>query len=116
MGTDSEGNIWVGLHAAGKLLRIDYKNPQDMKIYTPPSDFAGVYSVQGSSSNRLIWFSEQHVDKIARFDPDARNFVEYPLMSAESDVRKIEIDPTNPNRIWWSGYTSNKMGYIEIIR
>jgi hypothetical protein len=34
---------------------------------------------------------------------------------AESDARRIELDPTNPNRIWWSGDTSSHLGYIEVI-
>jgi hypothetical protein len=33
----------------------------------------------------------------------------------ESDARRIEIDPSNPNRIWWSGDTSSHLGYIEVL-
>ena len=25
MGSDTEGNIWVGLHESGKLMKIDYE-------------------------------------------------------------------------------------------
>jgi len=113
-GMDSEGNVWVGLHGAGKLMKIDYKTTK-MTIYTPPTDDAGVYSVQGDPKSHFVWFSEQHVDKMARFDPKTETFVELPLASAESDPRRIEIDPNNPNRIWWSGNLSGRMGYIEVL-
>jgi hypothetical protein len=37
------------------------------------------------------------------------------LATAEEDHRRIEIDPSNPNRIWWSGNVSGRMGYIELL-
>lgn len=39
------------------------------------------------------------VDKIARFNPKTKEWLELPQPQAETDVRRIEIDPTNPNRI-----------------
>jgi virginiamycin B lyase len=114
-GMDSEGNVWVGLHGAGRLMKIDYKTAK-MTVYDPPTEDAGVYSVQGDPKSKLVWFSEQHVDKMARFDPQTETFTEFPLASAESDPRRIEIDPTNPKRIWWSGDLSGRMGYIELLK
>ena len=114
-GMDSEGNVWVGLHGAGKLMKIDYKTTK-MIVYDPPTEDAGPYSVQGDPKSPLVWFSEQHVDKIARFDPKSERFTEFPLANAESDPRRIEVDPTNPNRIWWSGNLSGRMGYVELLK
>ena len=114
-GMDSEGNVWVGLHGVGKLMKIDYKTTK-MTVYDPPTEDAGVYSVQGDPKNPLVWFSEQHVDKMARFDPKTETFTEFPLANAESDPRRIEVDPTKPNRIWWSGNLSGRMGYVELLR
>jgi virginiamycin B lyase len=114
-GMDSEGNVWVGLHGVGKLMKIDYKTTK-MTVYDPPTEDAGVYSVQGDPKSRIVWFSEQHVDKMARFDFRTETFTEFPLANAESDPRRIEIDPTNPNRIWWSGNLSGRMGYVELLK
>jgi virginiamycin B lyase len=114
-GMDSEGNVWVGLHGVGKLMKIDYKTTK-MTVYDPPSEDAGVYSVQGDPKSRIVWFSEQHVDKMARFDFRTETFTEFPLANAESDPRRIEVDPTNPNRIWWSGNLSGRMGYVELLK
>jgi len=115
MGSDSEGNIWVGLHVPGKLMKVDYKTNQ-MTIFDPPTEDSGVYSVQGDPKSKVIWFSQQHADQIARFDPATRAFTEFALANAEEDHRRIEIDPTNSNRIWWTGNTSGRIGYVELIR
>ena len=114
-GMDSEGNVWVGLHGVGKLMKIDYKTTR-MTVYDPPTEDAGVYSVQGDPKSRIVWFSEQHVDKMARFDFRTETFTEFPLANAESDPRRIEVDPTNPNRIWWSGNLSGRLGYVELLK
>src|SRR5213593_106499 len=114
-GMDSAGNVWVGLHGAGKLMKIDYKTTK-MTVYSPPTEDSGPYSVQGDPKSHLVWFSQQHVDQIARFDPKAEIFTEFPLPNAESDPRRIEVDPTNPNRIWWTGNLAGRMGYIELLK
>ena len=113
VGYDKDGNIWVGLWGVGKLLKIDYKTTK-MTIYTPPTENAGVYSTCGDLKNGYIWFSEQQVDKIARFDPKTEKFMEFPVPYAETDTRRIEVDQNNPNRVWYSGVTSNRIGYIEL--
>ncbi len=115
MGADAEGNIWVGLHGAGKLMKVDYKTTK-MTVYTPPSEDAGLYLADVDLKRNLIWVSLQHVDKIARFDPKTETWAEFPLASAESDARRIEVDQNNPNRIWWSGNLSGRMGYVEILK
>jgi virginiamycin B lyase len=114
-GMDSAGNVWVGLHGAGKLMKVDYKTTK-MTVYDPPTEDSGVYSIQGDPKSQLVWFSEQHVDQMARFDPKTEKFTEFALANAESDPRRIEVDPTNPNRIWWSGNLSGRMGYIELLK
>jgi virginiamycin B lyase len=113
-GMDSEGNVWVGLHGAGKLMKIDYKTLK-MTVYTPPTENAGVYSVQGDPKSKYVWFAEQQADKIARFDPKTETFLELPLPTSEEDHRRIEVDPTNSNRIWWTGDSSGRMGYVELV-
>jgi streptogramin lyase/cytochrome c5 len=115
MGADWDGNLWVGLHGAGKLMRIDYKT-LNMTVYTPPTQDAGVYLADPDMKNHLIWATEQHVDKIARLDPATGAWIEFPLITAETDVRRIEVDPNDTKRIWYSGVLSSKVGYVEMLR
>jgi hypothetical protein len=37
------------------------------------------------------------------------------LPEAESDARRIEIDPANPNRIYWAGNIPGRMGFVEVL-
>jgi streptogramin lyase len=115
MNTDANGDLWVALWDASKLMKIDYKT-KEMTIYTPPSPTGGNYSVVVDKKNNYIWVSEHQVDKIARFDPKTQEWVEFPLPEAESDPRRIDIDPTNPNRIFFSGNIAGRVGFVEILQ
>jgi streptogramin lyase len=114
MNNDANGDLWVALWMSGKLMKIDHKTRQ-MTLYEPPSDNAGQYSVVVDKKNNFIWASEHQVDKIARFDPKTGEWVEFAMPAAESDLRRIEIDPTNPNRIFFAGNTSGRVGFMEIL-
>ena len=114
MGADWEGNIWIGFHETSELVKVDQKTGQ-MTHYHPPTPNNGAYHVIADAKNKVIWFTEQTADKIARFDPKTETWTEFSLPIAESDARRIELDPTNPKRIWWSGDTSSHLGYIELL-
>jgi streptogramin lyase len=116
MQADANGDLWVALWQAGKLMKIDHKTKQ-MTIYDPPTPNNGAYTVTTDKTGRspYIWFSMQKVDRMARFDPRNGQFVEFPLPYAESDARRVEIDPTNPNRIFFSGNTADRIGFIEYL-
>lgn len=114
MGTDWNGDIWVGFHETSKLVKVDHKTGK-MTHYEPPTKNSGVYLAVPDARTKMIWVTEQTADKIARFDPATETWTEFSLPIIESDARRIELDPTNPNRIWWSGDTSTHLGYIELV-
>jgi len=37
-------------------------------------------------------------------------------MFAETDVRRIDLDPTNQKRVRYSGVLSSRIGYVELLR
>jgi len=118
MDTDSEGNVWVALWRAGKLMKID-QHTAEMTLFDPPTPpYNGAYSVSVDRTNDLIWVTLHRVDKIARFNPKTNQWVEFPLPQAETDVRRIEVDQNNPNRVWWSssdGAGVARIGFIELL-
>ncbi len=114
MSHDARGDVWVGLWNAGLLMKVDYETKQ-MTFFAPPTETNGAYSVSVDRKNNLIWVSEQQADKIARYNPKTGEWVEFPLPDSESDPRRIEIDPNNPNRVWWSGNLSGYMGFVEVL-
>jgi streptogramin lyase len=113
-GPDAEGNVWFGLHGAGKVVKVDYKT-NAMTVYEPPTKNSGTYCVSVDMKRNLIWVAQHYSDSIARFDPKTGVWTEFPLANAEEDHRRIEVDQKNPNRVWWSGNDSNRMGYIEVL-
>ena len=114
MSHDARGDLWVGLWNAGLLMKVDYETKQ-MTFFAPPTETSGTYSVTVDRKNNLIWVSEQMADKIARYNPKTGEWVEFPLPDSESDPRRLEIDPNNPNRVWWSGNLSGRMGFVEVL-
>ena len=115
MATDNNGDPWVALWQAGKLVHINHKTAE-MTVYDPPTPMNGAYAITMDRKNGYVWVTLHRVDKIARFNPKTKEWLELPLPQAETDVRRIEIDPTNPNRIFWSGVSNNaRMGYVELL-
>ena len=114
MDADAEGNIWFGVHGDGKLGKVDYRTGQ-ITLYDPPTPNSGPYSVSVDKTRNLIWFCQLLSDTIGRFDPRANTFVEFSLPRAKSDVRRIEVDRSRPNRVWFSGSASGMVGYIDVF-
>lgn len=110
---DAGGNLWVAATEVGKLIRIDAGTGKATE-YTPPIADSGPYGVDVDVNRNQVWFSEIFADRIARFDPASKSFVEFPLPSADLDVRHIEVDQTHPGRVWWAGTGSGKIGYVEV--
>jgi streptogramin lyase len=115
MATDNAGDVWVALWQAGKLMKIDQRTAK-MTTYDPPTPMNGAYAITMDRKHGYIWVTLHRVDMIARFDPLTEQWLELPLPQAETDVRRIEIDPTNPNRVYWSGVANNaRLGYVELL-
>ena len=114
MNSDWDGNLWVGLWEAGKLMKVDAKT-KEMTVYTPKTASLGMYSVVADKKSHIIWVSAQQVDKIFRFDPATGEFTEFPLSFSQQDPRRIDLDPTNPNRIFFSGNTADRIGFLELL-
>ena len=113
-GPDRDGNVWFGLHGANHIVKID-SGTAKMSLYTPPTPDSGPYAASVDLKNNLVWVAQQQADKIARFDPRTETWIEFALANAEEDHRRLEVDQSNPNRVWWSGNNSNRIGYIELL-
>lgn len=115
MDTDWNGDVWVGLWGAGKLLRIDHKT-NAMTVIDPPVPYNGAYMISADPQNKVLWVTLHTVDMIGRYTPDTGEWLLLPLPQAETDVRRIEVDLNNPNRIWWSTTANDaRIGYVELL-
>jgi streptogramin lyase len=114
MAADVDGNLWAGAHEANHLVKVEYKTGK-ITEFSPPTANSGPYSVDVDTKRNLVWFSERYADKIGRYDPRTNTFAEFSVPTPDTDIRRIEIDRSHPNRIWWSGSASDRIGYIEVL-
>jgi len=119
---DNEGNAWAGAEGSDKLVRVD-AHTGEVTEYEPPTKFAGIDTLDVDRKHDLIWIAEDQAEKLARFNPRTNTFEEFSLASPVG-VKRISVDPTNPNRVWWcTGNTpgssavipSNRAGYVEVL-
>jgi streptogramin lyase len=115
MDADANGDVWVGLWGASKLLKINHKTAK-MEVIDPPTPKNGAYSISIDTTNNLLWVTLHTIDRIARYNLATKEWVEFPLPQAETDVRRVEFDPNQPNRVWWSSVANNaRIGFIELL-
>ena len=112
MAADADGNLWIVEQDAGKLAKVDYRTGK-ITEHIPPSKDPGSYAIDVDRKHNLVWFDENLVGKLCRYDPRTSRFVEFALPTSGEEVRRMVVDPINPNRVWWS--TVSKIGYIETV-
>lgn len=115
MGVDKYGNPWFSEFSGNNLVKIDYRTSK-MTEYPVPTKYAAPYGVDGDMVHGYVWVSLCHADKIARFDPRNQSWVEYPMPDHYLSIRKIAVDPTNPNRVWFGESFTDRVGYVEVIQ
>ncbi len=111
---DAQGNLWVGVLGANRLMKLDARTGEFTQ-YELPTPNSGPHSPAVDLARNMIWVGESLGDKLARLNPADGTFQEFPLPTAGSDVRRLQVDPSNPNRVWWSGLRSNRIGYVELL-
>jgi len=114
MQSDAHGNIWIGeFGGKGKLLEVD-SHTGKLTEYDPPTSYAGPYSVDIDRVHDIVWVNEMMADQIARFDPRTKTFTEFRIPTGGSSIRRIEVDPSRPTRVWYSGLYRDTVGYIDV--
>jgi streptogramin lyase len=87
-----------------------------MEVIEPPVEHAGAYALDFDDTNGVFWTTMHTADLISRYDPATEEWLSLPLMQTETDVRRVEVDQNNPNRIWWSGVAYNaRIGFVELL-
>ena len=76
---------------------------------------SGSCLVDVDRTRNLIWVNEMMADQIARFAPRTKTFVGYPIPSHYASVRRIEVDPSRPSRVWYTAFYVDKVGYLAVL-
>ena len=115
MDYNNDGDVFVGLWGASKILKIDHETTEMSEIL-PPIKENGAYSIDFDKSSNLLWVTFQTADHIARYNLDTDEWLLLPMPQAESDIRRIEVDQNRPNRVWWVTNAFNaRIGYLELL-
>lgn len=114
MAADAQGNIWFG--EFGNVGKLAMMNPGTNRVveYPTPTKYSGAYSVDIDLQRDIVWFNEMMADQIVRFDPKTKTFVEYPMPQKLSSTRRIELDHSRGNRIWYTGFYHDTVGYLDV--
>lgn len=115
MDYDNNGNTFVGLWGTSKILKIDAAT-DEMTLILPPIKENGAYSIDFDKSTNLLWVTFQTADYISRYNQETEEWLMLPLPQAEYDVRRIEVDQNQPNRVWWvTNAFDARIGYLELL-
>ena len=105
---DADGNIWVG---GRKLAKYDPRTGA-LEEYAPPSPHVNLYSAE-ADRNGDIWLGQQQAGRVARFNPDTHQWIEYVLPSPWSFVFNSWIDNSTDTPTFWYG---DQHGHIVRIQ
>jgi streptogramin lyase len=107
---DPDGNLWVG-SKQGVLIKYDYRTNL-IQEYPTPSPYTSFYSVR-ADKNGHIWSGEMHAGRVARFNPQTEQFVEYVLPTPWSQDYNSWIDNSTSPVSYWYG---DQYGYIVHVQ
>ena len=107
---DTDGTIWFGEYAAGKLGHFDPKT-EAFKEYTLPGPDASPYAL-GIDRAHHVWYSSEQMDVVGRLDPNTGQVTEYPFPQSENTMR--EFIPDSEGRMWFASPANNKVGYFYL--
>jgi virginiamycin B lyase len=118
----SNGSAWVTEHGTSFLTEYNFKT-QEMKRYPTalhPIQISTLpYWLAQDPAGKGVWFNEHRGNRIAFFDFSSRTLTEYevptrnPQMGYIANVLTIAADPTNKNRVWFTEWSEDKIGYVD---
>jgi streptogramin lyase len=114
MGADRTGDvIWVCDYWGGNLARYDIRTLKSTFYKYPTPESAPYDAVVDHNHN--VWVNLTNGDSVARFDPKAEKWTEFPLPGRGIDLRHISIDERDGTTRIVVGYTRNsKIARMQI--
>ena len=108
------GRVWFTLPAENAIGRLAISAPgvYDVRTYELPTANSRPYDLAYSAGS--VWVTEQAGNKIARFDPLAETWTEYPIPTPDSQPTGLVILPGDPVQVWFCEQAGNKLGQLTI--
>ena len=114
MGADKNGDvIWVCDYWGGNLAKYDIHTLKS-RFYKYPTPESAPYDAS-VDKNHNVWVNLTNGDSVARFDPKAEQWTEFPLPTRGIDLRHISLDERDGATRIVVGYTRNsKIARMQI--
>lgn len=116
-----DGSAWITEHGTSFITRFDMAKHQVTRY---PTSLHPIHVVTlpywlEPSGTEGIWFNEHRGNRIAFFDFSDDTLTEYeiPTRNPEAgyiaNALTIHADPHDPNRLWFTEFTEDKIGYVN---
>lgn len=118
----NNGSAWVTEHGTSFLTEYNFETQQLKRYPTAlhPIQISTLpYWLAEDPDGNGVWFNEHRGNRIAFFDFSSRTLTEYevptrnPQMGYIANVLTLAADPTNTNRVWFTEFTEDKIGYVD---
>lgn len=118
----SSGSAWITEHGTSFLTEYDLETSQVKRYPTalhPILVSTLPYWLEEDLGGKGVWFNEHRGNRIAFFDFSTHTLTEYevPTRNPEAgniaNVLTIAADPTNEDKVWFTEFTEDKIGYVD---
>ena len=112
LGADKNGNaVWVPNYLGGNLARIDTQT-REVEYYQLPIDSNPYYTVV--DRNHMVWTNLMTNDRVAKFDPETKEWTIYVLPSLGGETRNIAVDNRrDPVEIWVPYFRTSRIARLQ---
>ena len=118
----NDGSAWITEHGTTFLTEYNFETRELRRYPTAlhPIQISTLpYWLEEDSHEKGVWFNEHRGNRIAFFDFSTRTLTEYevPTRNPQSgyiaNVLTISADPINENRVWFTEFTEDKIGFVD---
>jgi streptogramin lyase len=109
LGADRSGNsIWVAASWGDSLVQIDIKTNQ-VTHHQAPLAHSHVYDAV-VDKNGMVWTNLMATDRVARFNPKTKTWVEFQIPTHGAETRYVAVDNTkDPVEVWLPAGKASRM-------
>ena len=100
LGADRDGkSVWVAASWGDSMVEIDIKTSQ-VTYHPTPTPYSTIYDTVVDKDG-MVWANMLQSDRVARFDPKTKTWVEYQLPTRGGETRYVAVDNTKDRVEVW---------------
>lgn len=113
LGADRDGNsVWVAASWGDRLVEIDIKT-NEVTYHPIPTPHSTIYDTVVDKDG-MVWANMMQSDRVARFDPKTKTWVEYQLPTRGGETRYVAVDNTKDRvEVWLPQPKASRMVRLQ---